>query len=354
MEHGEPQLLFDWNRLWGFQFRHKPDLELEDDTLRDGLQSPSAREPSLEQKLRLLHLMDSIGVASCDLGMPGAGPAAEAHIEALVREIGSRGLRIRPVCAVRAEVSDLEALAGLSERTGTAIEAATYIGSSPIRRLVEDWSLDELLRRTEEAVRFAARHGLPVTYVTEDTTRAHPDALRRLYSTAIRAGATRIGVADSAGHATPIGVRNLLHQIQALVAEVNPGVRIDWQGRSDRGLAIPNAMMAIAGGVDRVHATGLGIGERCGSTPMDQLVVNLKLEGLYHCPLDRLRDYVHGVAESTGTPIPRNYPVFGEDAFEAPDGTHAEAIAGAIAAQMPEVAGWVYSGVPAHLRGETQ
>lgn len=354
MTPGEPQLIFDWNRLWGFQFRHKPDLELNDETLRDGLQSPSVQEPTLDQKLRLVHLMEAMGIASCDVGLPGAGTHAAEHIEALVREIQAQRLRIRPNCAVRTMISDLEALVRISERVGVPIEAATFIGSSPIRQFVEDWSLEHLLKLTEDAVGFAVRHGLPVMYVTEDTTRAHPDTLRQLYSTAIRAGAQRICVTDTAGHATPIGVRNLLHQIQALVAEVNPDVRIDWHGHSDRGLAIPNAMMAIAGGVDRVHATGLGIGERCGNTPMDQLVVNLKLEGLYPGTLERLSEYVHLVSEATATPIPRNYPVFGEDAFRTATGVHAAAIVKALRKDMPELADLVYSGVPAHLVGETQ
>jgi isopropylmalate/homocitrate/citramalate synthase len=354
MTSSDPQLIFDWNRLWGFQFRHKPDLELNDETLRDGLQSPSVQEPSLEQKLRLLHLMEAMGIASCDVGLPGAGAHAERHIEALVREMQTQRMRIRPNCAVRTVIADIEALVRIAERAGMPIEAAAFIGSSPIRQFVEDWSLDHLLRLTEQAVSFAVQHGLPVMYVTEDTTRAHPDTLRQLFSAAIRAGAQRICVTDTVGHATPIGVRNLLHQVQALIAEVNPSVRIDWHGHSDRGLAIPNAMMAIAGGVDRVHATGLGIGERCGNTPMDQLIVNLKLEGLHQGSLERLSEYVHLVSDATDTPIPRNYPVFGADAFRTATGVHAAAIVKALHKDMPELADLIYSGVPAHLVGETQ
>src|SRR5262245_23504624 len=249
------QLVFDWNRLQGFQFRHKPDLERNDETLRDGLQSPSVKDPTLDQKIRLLHLMEDLRVASCDIGLPGAGVNAVQHIEAIVREIVTNRMRIRPNCAVRTVISDIEALVAISQRAGVPIEACTFIGSSPIRQFVEDWTLDHLVRLTEEAVTFAVKHGLPVMYVTEDTTRAHPDALRRLYGTAMRAGAQRICVCDTVGHATPVGVRNLLHHIQTLVAEVSPETKIDWHGHSDRGLGIPNSMMAIAGGADRIHAT---------------------------------------------------------------------------------------------------
>src|SRR5262245_32952692 len=204
MTPAESQLIFDWNRLQGFQFRHKPDFELNDETLRDGLQSPSVRDPTLDQKLRLLHLMEELGIASCDIGLPGAGVNAVQHIEALVREIVTNRMRIRPNCAVRTVISDIEALVGISQRAGMPIEACTFIGSSPIRQFVEDWTLDHLLQLSEAAVKFAVDHGLPVMYVTEDTTRAHPDAIRQLYTVAMRAGAQRICVCDTVGHVPPI------------------------------------------------------------------------------------------------------------------------------------------------------
>jgi 2-isopropylmalate synthase len=313
------QLIYDWNKLDGFEFRHKPDFELNDETLRDGLQSPSVRDPELSQKIRLLHLMEELGVHSLDIGLPGAGLHAVEHIEALMREIVDNRMEIQPNCAVRTVLSDIEALLRISERTGKPIEAATFIGSSPIRQFVEDWTLDHLLKLTEEAVSFAVGNGLPVMFVTEDTTRAQPDDVRALYSTAIRAGAKRICVCDTVG-----------------------------------GLAIPNTMMAIASGVDRVHACGLGIGERCGNTPMDQLMVNLKLEGLFDGPLEKLSEYVHLVSESTGTPIPRNYPVFGEDAFRTATGVHAAAVVKALRKGDQWLADRVYSGVPAGMVGEAQ
>ena len=234
------------------------------------------------------------------------------------------------------------------------MEAATFIGSSPIRQYVENWSLDRLLQLTEDAVTCAVRHDLPVLFVTEDTTRAAPETVRALYTAAIRAGAKRICVCDTVGHVTPIGVRNLLKFVRKVVDEVDPSVKIDWHGHSDRGLSIPNTMAAIATRVDRVHATGLGLGERCGNTPMDQLMVNLKLEGLFDGPVEKLQEYVQVVSESTGTPIPGNYPIFGEDAFRTATGVHAAAIIKAIRTGDEELADSVYSGVPAGMVGKSQ
>jgi len=295
-----------------------------------------------------------MGIQALDIGLPGAGSNAVEHIEALGREIVTNKMNIEPNCAVRTVISDIEALVGICDRVGIRMEAATFIGSSPIRQYVESWTLDRLLELTEKAVSFAVEHQLPVMYVTEDTTRADPETVRALYSTAIRAGAKRICVCDTVGHVTPVGVRNLLKFVRSIVDEVDPTVKIDWHGHSDRGLAIPNTMAAIAAGVDRVHATGLGVGERCGNTPMDQLMVNLKLEGLFHGSLDKLDEYVQLVSEGTGTPVPRNYPVFGEDAFRTATGVHAAAIVKALRKGDDWLADRVYSGVPAGMVGKSQ
>jgi 2-isopropylmalate synthase len=350
----QSSMVYDWNKVDGFTFRHKPHFQLNDETLRDGLQSPSVQDPALPQKLRLLHLMEEMGIQALDIGLPGAGTHAVEHIEALGREIVTNKMRIEPNCAVRTVISDIEALVGICDRVGIRMEAATFIGSSPIRHYVENWTLDRLLELTEKAVSFAVEHQLPVMYVTEDTTRADPETVRALYSAAIRAGAKRICVCDTVGHVTPIGVRNLLKFVRRIVDEVDPTVKIDWHGHSDRGLAIPNTMAAIAAGVDRVHATGLGVGERCGNTPMDQLMVNLKLEGLFDGSLAKLDEYVRLVSEGTGTPIPRNYPVFGEDAFRTATGVHAAAIVKALRKGDDWLADRVYSGVPAGMVGKSQ
>jgi 2-isopropylmalate synthase len=350
----QSSMVYDWNKVDGFTFRHKPHFQLNDETLRDGLQSPSVQDPALPQKLRLLHLMEEMGIQALDIGLPGAGTHAVEHIEALGREIVTNKMRIEPNCAVRTVISDIEALVGICDRVGIRMEAATFIGSSPIRQYVENWTLDRLLELTEKAVSFAVEHQLPVMYVTEDTTRADPETVRALYSAAIRAGAKRICVCDTVGHVTPIGVRNLLKFVRRIVDEVDPTVKIDWHGHSDRGLAIPNTMAAIAAGVDRVHATGLGVGERCGNTPMDQLMVNLKLEGLFDGSLAKLDEYVRLVSEGTGTPIPRNYPVFGEDAFRTATGVHAAAIVKALRKGDDWLADRVYSGVPAGMVGKSQ
>ncbi len=243
----------------------------------------------------------------------------------------------------------------MSQRTGLAIEAATFLGSSPIRRLVEDWTVDHLQRTTEKAVRFAAAQGLPVMYVTEDTIRTDPDTVRKLYSTAIGCGARAIVLCDTVGHATPMGAYNLVKfAFEEVVKPSGEKIRVDWHGHCDRGLAIANSLAAIAAGADQVHAAANSLGERVGNTPMELMLVNLRLLGLIERDLSRLKEYCEKVARATHTTIPPNYPVIGRDAFRTATGVHAAAIIKAFRKDDPMLANSVYSGVPSHLFGLEQ
>jgi 2-isopropylmalate synthase len=350
----ESSLIYDWNHKDGFSFRHRSRVELDDETLRDGLQSPSIIDPPVEKKIEILHLMESLGIHGVDLGLPGAGPRAYADVLRMTREILSHGMRIRPNCAVRTVVSDVAALLDVSQEAGTPIEAAMFIGSSPIRFYAEGWTLDYALKLTEEAVTFAVKGGIPVMFVTEDTTRADPETTRRLFRTAIECGARRVCCADTVGYATPIGVTYLIRFVRELVDATGEDVKVDFHGHNDRGCAIPNSMAAIAAGADRIHATGLGIGERVGNTPMDQLLVNLKLEKILDTDLTSLSEYVEKVSQAVGLPVPVNYPVTGRDAFRTSTGVHAAAIIKAKNRGADWLGDRVYSGVPASMVGRTQ
>ncbi len=352
----ESDLIFDWNTTFGsFDYSQVRGVELNDETLRDGLQSPSVTDPPIQDKVRLLRLMAELGIASLDIGLPGAGPRAVADVEALARVIVEERLPIEANCAARTVLADVRPVVEIAQRVGLPIEAATFIGSSPIRQYAEGWTLEKMLRATEEAVSFAVAEGLPVMYVTEDTTRAQPEVLKQLYSTAISCGARRICLADTVGHATPHGVRQLVRFVRREIVEPSgEEVKIDWHGHRDRGLAMPNALAATEEGVHRVHGTALGIGERCGNTEMDLLLVNLKLLGLHDWDLSKLPEYVYLAAEACRVPIAYNWPVFGEDAFRTGTGVHAAAIIKAEAKGDAWLADRIYSGVPAGLFGMRQ
>jgi 2-isopropylmalate synthase len=351
----QSDLIYDWNRVEGPELALRGRAMLDDETLRDGLQSPSVLDPSIDQKIRILHLMEGLGIDSVNLGLPGSGPRAKEDVLRLAKEIASAKLRIRPNCAARTVEADIRPIADVVQATGVSIEAATFLGSSPIRQYAEGWDLDFLLRTTERAVKYAVSLGLPAMYVTEDTTRAQPEVIRKLYTTAIESGARAIVVCDTVGHVTPRGAQSLIRFIRAEV--VKPGranIRVDWHGHQDRGLGVANSLAAFAAGADQVHGAALGIGERVGNTPMDQLLVNLKLMGAIDRDLRKLREYCEVVAKAVGVPIPPNYPVVGSDAFRTGTGVHAAAVIKAFRKNDVELANQVYSGVPSHWFGLEQ
>lgn len=348
-------LIYDWNAHAEPEIPRGRSVMLNDETLRDGLQNPSVRDPSIGEKIEILHLMDSLGIDLVNIGLPGAGPRAFADTGKLAREIIGSRMKMRANMGGRTHKNDIQPMIEISERVGQPIEAAMFLGSSPIRRLVEDWTVDHLQRTTEESVAFAVKAGLPVMYVTEDTIRTEPSTVIALYSTAIRAGARAIVLCDTVGHATPRGAYNLVKfAIEKIVKPSGEKIRVDWHGHNDRGLAVANSLAAIAAGADQVHACALALGERVGNTPMEAMLVNLRLLGLIDRDLSRLKEYSETIARATGTVIPPNYPIVGRDAFRTATGVHAAAIAKAEKRDDPHLADAIYSGVPAHLFGLDQ
>ena len=345
-------LIHDWNKT---DAPPKPShVMFDDETLRDGLQSPSVRCPTIDEKIRILHLIDRLGIDTADIGLPGAGPHVVRDVERLAREIADQRLHVRANCAARTVMADIRPIVEIAQRTGVEIECCTFIGSSPLRQYAEGWSIDQLMKLTEDAIAFPVREGLPVMYVTEDTTRADPETLRKLYSTAIRAGATRVCIADTVGHATPAGAAAVVRFVATIVDECGGGVGIDWHGHRDRDFAVINSLAAIESGATRIHGAAIGIGERVGNTPMDMLLVNLVLMGYIERDLSALVEYCEYVSSVTGVPIPPNYPVVGRDAFRTATGVHAAAVIKAFRKNDRDLVDAVYSGVPASLVNREQ
>ncbi|MCH9647649.1 MAG: LeuA family protein [Deltaproteobacteria bacterium] len=354
-EQADSELIYDWNQAGDGDLRpQRPHVELDDETLRDGLQSPSVVSPPLEDKLAILHLIDQLGVETADIGLPGAGPHVVETVTRLAQEIVDQRLAVRPSAAARTMRQDIQPIAEITQKTGLPIRVDCFLGSSPIRQYAEAWDMDRLLKLTHDAVSFSVENGLPVMYVTEDTTRAKPEDLRRLYTAAVEAGARRVCVADTVGHSTPNGVRNVVRFIREVVDATGESVKVDWHGHNDRGLGVINSLAAAEAGADGLHGTALGIGERVGNTPLDLLLVNMQLLGWIDRDLSRLPEYCELVSRTTGVPLPENYPVFGHNAFRTGTGVHASAILKARAKGDEWLADRVYSGIPASLIGKRQ
>tara|TARA_B100000287_G_scaffold418534_1_gene455629 strand:- start:3052 stop:4329 length:1278 start_codon:yes stop_codon:yes gene_type:complete len=356
---GEPveerDLIYDWNDI-GYDIgrdesNHPHELWFDDETLRDGLQSPSARNPPIEQKLELIDYMERLGIQKVDLGLPGAGPFHVDHIDAMLSHMGDNEYQIRPGCAVRTVVADIEPLVDLQAKHERQIQASAFLGTSPIRQFAENWTMDRILSTAESAVTFAVDNDIPVMFVTEDTTRSKPQEIKEVYSRAIELGADRICVCDTCGHVTPNGVRKLLGFIQDEVIP-DSGVKrsdieVNWHGHQDRGLGVANNLAAYEAGADVIHGTALGVGERAGNAPLDQTLVNLSLMGVIKNDLTSLNEYMQKAHDYVEVALPHNYPVFGEDAFETGTGVHASAVIKAMKKGDSWLADRVYSGVPA-------
>lgn len=351
----EQGLIYDWNEV-DYEIErnsrnHPHELWFDDETLRDGLQSPSARNPEIEQKLELIDYMEALGIQKADLGLPGAGPFHVGHIDAMLSHMGERGYQLRPGCAVRTVVSDIEPLVDLQAKHERQIQASAFLGTSPIRQFAEGWTMEKILSTAEKAVTFAVDNDIPVMFVTEDTTRSKPDDIKAVYTRALELGADRICVCDTCGHVTPNGVRKLLSFIQDEVI-VDSGfkrrdIEVNWHGHQDRGLGVANNLAAYEAGADVIHGTALGVGERAGNAPLDQTLVNLSLMGVISNDLTMLNQYMRKAHEYVEVALPRNYPVFGDDAFETGTGVHASAVIKAMNKGDHWLADRVYSGVPA-------
>ncbi len=348
------ELIYDWNevRRRGPLLQKRP--EFDDETLRDGIQSPSVVDPPIEEKLKILHLQSQLGITTANIGLPGAGPRAFNDVLRLAKEIADQRLPIQANCACRTVEADIAPVVEVSQRVGIPVEVYTFIGSSPIRQFAENWTVDHILATSEKAIAFAVKQGMDVAYVTEDTTRSRPSDLDRLFRHAIGLGVKRLVICDTVGHATPDGIFNLIGWTRNLIEGLGVDVKIDWHGHNDRGLAVTNAIIALEAGADRVHGTCLGVGERVGNAAIDQVLLNLKLLGQIDNDLTRLLEYCQTVSRACEWPIPRNYPLAGSDAFRTTTGVHAAAIVKAFERNDPWLADRVYSGVPAGVFGKQQ
>jgi len=349
------KLIYDWNVI-DYEINRNPanhphGVWFDDETLRDGLQSPSARNPTIDEKKELLSYMENLGIQKVDLGLPGAGPFHREHINAMLSHIIDNEYQIRPGAAVRTLMQDIEPLVEMQQQHGIQIQASAFLGTSPIRQYTEGWTMEKLISTMEKAVSYAVENDVPVMFVTEDTTRSNPDDVKAIYQRAMGLGVRRLCVCDTCGHVTPNGVKKLLNFIDEEVIKdggyKRNEIEVNWHGHQDRGLGVANNIAAVEAGADVIHGTALGVGERAGNAPLDQTLVNLKLMGVIDNDLTLLDEYMRTANKYIEVPLPRNYPVFGEDAFETGTGVHASAVIKAMKKGDDWLADRVYSGVPA-------
>lgn len=328
---------------------------VDDETLRDGLQDPSCRQPPCEAKKEYLHLIAELGVQAVDLGIPAASPQVEQEVEALLREIASSSLGLAPNCASRTLERDVLTCAAISHRVGFPLEVMLFLGFSSLRRTVEGWDRDFLLRKLELVVSVAIREGLSVTFVAEDASRTSPEDLEAAVLCAARAGVFRVCLADTSGVLSPPGAEKLVAFAQRTLRDHGfPAVQLDWHGHNDRGLGLASALAAAAAGASRLHGTLLGVGERAGNPPLEQLLLNLHLLGCLQIPAGKLVPNLLRAADLLGFRVSPKAPVLGELVFATATGVHASAIFKATEQGRPDFQELVYNPVPPSWLGTRQ
>jgi 2-isopropylmalate synthase len=353
----DKELIYDWNSVEKVAaLSPKKRIQFLDETLRDGIQSPSVVDPAIDDKLRIVDLANDLGIDTMDIGLPGAGKRAVEDVTTIAQHIRDAKLRVKASCAARTHQNDVQAIVDISQAVGIEIEILCFIGSSPIRQYAEDWDLARMMKLSADAIDLGRKYNLPVAYVTEDTTRSRPEVLTKLFTNAVEHGASRLIVCDTVGHATPDGIKNLLKFTRNVLDGMGrPDVGIDWHGHNDRGFGVVNSIFAIEYGADRIHGTALGIGERVGNAALDQILLNLKLLGeLPEHDLTKLVLWCKVVSQATRVPIHPQYPLAGSDAFRTATGVHAAAIIKAEKKGHEWLADRIYSGVPAGMFGKEQ
>ncbi|HKS98917.1 MAG TPA: LeuA family protein [Rugosimonospora sp.] len=345
-------MLFDWSRAGAAPTA--PAGLLFDETLRDGIQAPHVGNPSLDEKLHLVDHMVRCGIRCADLGFPGSSPAAARDSLAIARHIAAQDHPLVPGFAGRTHPDDIRAICDVAQRAGMAVDAYIFIGISPIRLYVEDWTVDSIARDIRRAAADCRRDGVAFVLVLEDAVRCTPAILSGVYDLALELGITRITLCDTVGAAVPAGTGALVSWSTRYFAQRGHPVALEWHGHNDRGLALANSLTALAAGCARVHGTVLGIGERAGNASIDQLIVNGELDHAGRYDLKALREYCDYASRVLGVAVPGNYPAMGGDVFKTSAGVHAAAILKAHQKRDVFVKDSVYSGVPASLLGREQ
>ena len=227
----EEQAIYDWNELEHNTPVFRDNIELCDETLRDGIQSPSVVDPPIETKLELIDLMDKLGITIANIGLPGAGPRAVEDVTTIAKYIRDNKLSLKANTAARTVVRDIEPVVSIQQEVGIPIAAYCFLGTSPLRLYAEGWDVDFLLRQSEKALKFGIDEGLEVAFVTEDTIRSSPKALNPC-SQCHQPRCAPLGAVRHRGYATPDSIKNLVDWTREIIKD--SGEDVNRLARSQR------------------------------------------------------------------------------------------------------------------------
>jgi 2-isopropylmalate synthase len=303
-------------------------VEIDDETWRDGMQgTQTERHPDTEERREYLVFAGKNGfIEHADIGFPGSGIKHRNEMVNLINSLEEKKAGITLSAAGRGSAKDdIRAILEVSSRTGYPLEGDLFLDTSEIRAKVEGWDRTEKLKSLKDNISLLKKEGLPVMFVLERATTTSPKELYDPLMMAIDLGVDRICIADTQGIITPQGVSNIFRWVINEIGENNKDLKLDFHEHNDLGMGIANCLVAAAEGVDRLHATARGIGERAGNVNLEQLLVVLSAKGYRKTDVRKIRDFAEMSASMLGLEISKYEPIIGENSMETASGVHASA-----------------------------
>lgn len=345
MAGGERVEIYDWDRE-GSERLKATQFRLLDTTLRDGVQTTGIKQPTWDDKRAIIDFDARLGIEAIDIHMP-TDPETRYFQEgvACAKYMAANYPNIERVVLARTIPTDVEATIQFAKDAGVPISVILFRGSSDPRLLAENWNEDEIVSGMEKFARKLTTNGLKVICATEDTTRSRKGLfLKNIFEAGKTGGASEFCIADTVGFADPDGVKE---QIKWMLTEVvgGSGLPLQYHGHDDTRNSVSNSIAAIKEGVETIHITWLGVGERAGNTPIEGILSDLDRRGIDKYYMGEVVQAATRVSKAFDIPIPRNHPLVGEIVFRTSSGIHAAGIDNARRRGFEDIAGIIYSAV---------
>jgi methanogen homocitrate synthase len=278
---------------------------IHDATLRDGEQTPGVVF-SVEEKVEIAKMLDSLGVERIEAGMPAVSPQDKEAIKKIV----SLGLKSKIFCFARATKSDID-MAVECGADGVIIEIPT--GRPKLMYQFQKWTDDDIIQISVETVKYAKECGLETVYFGYDTTRADFDFLEKLYTEVISKGnPDSIGIVDTMGCLIPGAAKELVKKLKSMF-----DIKIEIHTHNDFGMGVATSLAAVEGGAEVIHTCINGLGERTGNAALEPVIMGLKVLYGLDVPynIEKLKEVSDKVSKFSNFPKSVNMPVVGDNIF---------------------------------------
>ncbi|MFX1279673.1 MAG: LeuA family protein [Promethearchaeota archaeon] len=312
-------LLIDYNEIALSNYDLPKSIEIWDETLRDGEQSPTVYL-TLDEKIHLAKLMDEIGVKLIAVGFPAVSESEKKIVKTIVNE----NINNSTILGIaRPRKDDIDACIDADLK-----EIVIFMPISPIFRKTLKQSEEQQLDQINSALHYAKDNGFKINWVSEDGTRCDFNHLKDVFNAAIEAGAERIVLGDTVGVLTPISTSYLIQRInKEVISPLKKQIPIGIHTHNDFGLAVANTITGVIEGCQYPHTCINGYGERAGNAALEEVATILERLGIKTgIDLTRLPELSEVCEKYFCKPLSQYKPIVGDYAFSHESGLHIAAI----------------------------